>query len=252
MNTIYKKRIFIVLMILTVVVLMATMLIFWLGVNNDILAIKLIIWFVVALIIAFVSLFCLGTLMLVQGIFLKSKFAFFNPVIKGSIKMLYPLVMMFCKLLKLDEMQIKGSFIEINNQLLLNNKVKYLPEEILVLLPHCIQNASCTHKITHDIENCTQCGKCQIKDILIMSKKYKINVLVATGGTIARRKIKELKPKAVMAVACERDLTSGIIDCEPLPVIGVINIRPNGPCFNTGVNLDEFKIGLESLLKEEI
>jgi len=172
--------------------------------------------------------------------------------IKGSIKMLYPLVMMLCKVFKLNENNIKGSFIEINNQLLLNNKSKFKPKDILVLLPHCIQNDICTHKITNDIENCVSCGKCDIKDILEISNKYNINVIVATGGTVARKKIIELRPKAIMAVACERDLTSGIIDSDPLPVIGVINLRPNGPCYNTGVDLLEFENAINSLLKEEI
>ena len=40
-----------------------------------------------------------------------------------------------------------------------------------------------------------------------------------------------------MAVACERDLTSGIQDSYPIPVIGVLNERPFGPCRNTRVDL---------------
>ena len=46
----------------------------------------------------------------------------------------------------------------------------------------------------------------------------------------------EKRPKLVVAVACEGDLTSGIKDCYPLPVIGVLNDRPFGPCFNTHVD----------------
>jgi hypothetical protein len=42
-----------------------------------------------------------------------------------------------------------------------------------------------------------------------------------------------------VAVACERDLSSGIIDSYPLPVLGVTNERPFGPCFNTKVDLGQ-------------
>ncbi|NTU60232.1 MAG: DUF116 domain-containing protein, partial [Deltaproteobacteria bacterium] len=48
--------------------------------------------------------------------------------------------------------------------------------------------------------------------------------------------------------ACERDLTSGIQDAHPLPVYGVLNDRPFGPCFNTSVDLDRVAEALEILV----
>jgi len=53
-----------------------------------------------------------------------------------------------------------------------------------------------------------------------------------------------MKPKAIVAVACELDLTSGIRDTYPIPVIGVLNRRPNGPCYNTSVDIAEVKKAL--------
>jgi hypothetical protein len=47
------------------------------------------------------------------------------------------------------------------------------------------------------------------------------------------------RPQLIIAVACERDLTSGIQDTYPLPVYGILNRRPFGPCFNTEVPLGE-------------
>jgi hypothetical protein len=69
-----------------------------------------------------------------------------------------------------------------------------------------------------------------------IGRKYGVDISVATGGTLARKVIVEKRPKLVLAVACERDLTSGIKDCYPLPVIGILNDRPFGPCFNTTVD----------------
>jgi hypothetical protein len=62
---------------------------------------------------------------------------------------------------------------------------------------------------------------------------------VATGGTLARRIIVDNRPKAIVAVACEHDLTSGIQDAYPIPVIGILNDRPNGPCINTKVDIQK-------------
>lgn len=71
---------------------------------------------------------------------------------------------------------------------------------------------------------------------------------VATGGTLARQIVYKTRPKAVLAIACERDLMSGIQDVYPLPAVGVLNIRPNGPCFNTHVDMAEVRRQLEQII----
>jgi hypothetical protein len=71
---------------------------------------------------------------------------------------------------------------------------------------------------------------------------------VATGGTLARQIVYTTKPQAVLAIACERDLMSGIQDVYPLPAVGVLNIRPNGPCFNTHVDVEAVRRELEKII----
>ena len=46
-------------------------------------------------------------------------------------------------------------------------------------------------------------------------------------------------------VITERDLTSGIRDAYPLPVIGILNRRPEGPCINTRILLAEVERALD-------
>lgn len=60
---------------------------------------------------------------------------------------------------------------------------------------------------------------------------------------------KKLKPKMILSVACERDLTSGIIDVGKIPVVGIVNERPNGPCYNTCVDVSVLKDKLDSIIK---
>ena len=72
-----------------------------------------------------------------------------------------------------------------------------------------------------------------------MKEKYDTKIFIATGGTLARKIIVDSKPKAVIAVACERDLTSGVRDVNKIPVLGVFNSRPNGPCVDTDINIKE-------------
>ncbi len=62
----------------------------------------------------------------------------------------------------------------------------------------------------------------------------------------------EKKPDVIIGVACERDLSSGIQDSYPIPVYGILNRRPFGPCYDTDVDLDLVERGLITFLGHEI
>ena len=72
---------------------------------------------------------------------------------------------------------------------------------------------------------------------LPLGEQHGLKIEVVNGGTLARRKVAALHPDGIIAVACERDLTLGIQDVHPIPVYGVINDRPHGPCVNTCVDM---------------
>lgn len=105
-------------------------------------------------------------------------------------------------------------------------------------------------KITTDVKNCKSCGLCNVADLLKLQNKYNVNVFIATGGTLARKKIKEFRPKAVVAVACERDLTAGVQDIKQIPVLGVFNQRPNGPCVDTKIDAKEVENAIKFFIGE--
>lgn len=119
----------------------------------------------------------------------------------------------------------------------------------MILAPHCLQNAECPHKITIDVANCKQCGKCKIGELKKLADQYDCQLRVVTGGTLARQAIKEQKPGAVIAIACERDLSLGIQDISIIPVLGILNYRPNGPCFNTDVDVIRVHNAMDLLSK---
>lgn len=135
-----------------------------------------------------------------------------------------------------------------NNNIRKKQIAKYDRKDILILLPHCLQNADCPYKVTSDIDNCHDCGKCLIQDFKAIQAEYGIKVRIATGGTLARKIIKDIRPKIILAVACHRDLTEGIKDIDKIPVIGILNSRPNGPCYNTSCDIKEIKTIINKIL----
>jgi len=158
------------------------------------------------------------------------------------INQLYSLVMVLSNVFGIDRGRIQRAYANLNNRIVCSAQYDLMPEDILLLLPHCLQNNECKHRITGDIRNCKKCGKCVIKDIIELIDRYPVKVAVVPGGTLARKRLKDLSPKAVVAVACERDLASGIHDAGSfVPVVGIFNKRPNGPCFNTNVDIEKIE-----------
>lgn len=164
-----------------------------------------------------------------------------------AMKYFLPLFIIVGRLVGLSKERIQHAFVTINNELVLSScRNGRPPKRILLLMPHCLQYSECPVKVTYRAENCKRCGKCPIKRLIEISEEYGATLSVATGGTIARRVVKETRPDLIIAVACERDLTSGIQDTVPLPVYGIFNRRPHGPCFNTEVDLE----AVEAVLRE--
>lgn len=156
------------------------------------------------------------------------------------LKLLYPSLMLFGSFLKNKKERLQLFIIELNNKLVKiqwsRNGIYKSKIRILLLLPHCLQTNLCDVRITNNIYNCKRCGKCIISNIIEFAESQELNLFVATGGTIARRIVGDIRPDAIVAVACERDLSSGIVDTYPIPVIGIINERPYGPCINTTID----------------
>ncbi|ACL75882.1 protein of unknown function DUF116 [Ruminiclostridium cellulolyticum H10] len=157
---------------------------------------------------------------------------------KLGLRVLMPVAVLFTKSNSKEKKSIRYFYIELNNIVVESNNKKYNPNEIMILVPHCLQNSLCGLKVTSNPELCRQCGRCKIGMLLKYTKEKGIKLFVATGGTVARNIVKKTKPEIIISVACERDLMSGISDIKGIPVIGIINKQPNGPCVNTDVDVE--------------
>lgn len=196
--------------------------------------------------LAGLSLLIVGGLTLLVLTLLCGRDLFFSQRLRGIvIKYLFPAIIALGRLVGIDRDTLQQSFIALNNQLVRAKKLRVPADRALILLPHCIQLFDCAIKITGDVDKCVRCGECDISGLAELAKSRGVDIAVATGGTLARKIIVEKRPRIILAVACERDLTSGIRDAYPLPVIGVLNRRPHGPCFNTRIVLDEVARALD-------
>ena len=138
---------------------------------------------------------------------------------------LLPLSLKLAGKLGISRDRLGHSFIRVSNKL-----VKHTSGtgSVLALLPRCL----------------TREQKRRTKEIC--AEYPDVVAYTAPGGSVARKIIFETRPRAIVAVACERDLLSGIQDIAPkIPVIGIPNTRPDGPCKDTKIDLAEFRSALD-------
>ena len=102
--------------------------------------------------------------------------------------------------------------------------------ELLVLIPRCL-------------------SKQALDGVLEIAGRYEVPVFVATRGQLARRVIRERRPRAVVAVACERDMMTGLRDVAgKLPVLGLTMQLPNGPCRDASIDLGQMERWVQGLV----
>lgn len=116
--------------------------------------------------------------------------------------------------------RVSNSLLKVNNALILASKTFTGRERVLLLLPRCLSK---------EVR-----GK-----IMKIVDATDIKHATCTGGEEARKQILLQRPEVVVAVACERDLIAGIQDIHAsLPVIGIPNSRPMGPCTCTELDVE--------------
>ena len=246
-----EKKAFIFLFVLSCIAFLAFLWIIWWIPHSGLISLNKYIPWIFGIFAGLCILYCIIGMTVLLLTFTKKRL-FYNKKIRGLIvKFIFPMLVGIARIFGMDVDKIRRSFVAINNELVMAEAKKVKPERLLVLLPHCLQYHECGVRIIWDIKRCKRCGRCKIKSLLELAEKYNVPISVATGGTLARKVVKEVRPDAIVAVACERDLTSGIQDVYPIPVYGVLNKRPNGPCFDTDVDLENVKKGIEFFLGYE-
>ena len=142
---------------------------------------------------------------------------------------LLPFAIAVAKRLGISRDRLGNSFVTFSNAIV---RASHKPGRgsVIILLPRCLNSDM----------------KRQIKDL---AERAGVGAFTATGGGQARNIIRQHRPSAVIGIACERDLMSGIHDVAPkMPTVGITNKRPEGPCKNTVVDLDEVRAAIEMLM----
>jgi hypothetical protein len=169
---------------------------------------------------------CIAVLLLLlalEGVaVLKFGKSFFpHRLMEGLLLSLLPKTVWLGAKLGISRDRVGNSFIKVHNFFTKSRAGAVDPERLLILLPRCLKKEArgrLLEKVNGDA----------------------LKVLTVAGGEEAREAIRELRPTLILALACERDLMSGIKDvADRVPVLAIPNKRPEGPCKNTDFSLEE-------------
>jgi len=144
--------------------------------------------------------------------------------------MLFPAVARLAQSFGISRDRLGHSFIEVSNRLATPLRAE---GSVLALVPRCLSK---------ELKKEVQSVCAEFPDVILHT---------APGGTQARSIIRDIRPRAIVAVACERDLVSGIHDVAPrIPIIGIPNSRPLGPCKDTVIDIGKFRSAILFFCKE--
>jgi len=182
----------------------------------------ILIWGVVSAVL-FVQLFL--TVMFKRNFFLGKKHVFV------VFDIVFTRVFKLSRLCRISRDKMGYSFVMVSNAVVKAIHRTLAEKRLMILLPRCL-------------------SKEVLQEVYKLKEIYPVEIFTVSGGELARKKVKEYNPSAIIGVACERDLVSGIRDVgHKIPVVGIPNSRPNGPCKDTVIDIGELKRAVEFYLR---
>jgi hypothetical protein len=180
-------------------------------------------WSAFVLFILFLVLVCVEVFLLIR--FRKSVFPYLW--VEKFLLALLSRSMWLGEKFGISKDRVGNSFIKVHNLMLKSHSRILKGDVLLVLLPRCLEKEA-RRQVVERVN-----GKA-------------VQIVTAAGGEEARKAVKRHNPSLILAVACERDLISGIKDvAKKIPVLAIPNKRPEGPCKNTHLHLTDLDEALK-------
>lgn len=110
----------------------------------------------------------------------------------------------------------------------------------VVFVPHCMRNIEkCKAKELGSYYVCAECGGCKIGNISKKSKQLGYKALyILKGGKAVKKLTEEMKPRAVLGVACYFEGVMGMEESEKHGMtVQFVPLTRDG-CVDTDVNLE--------------
>lgn len=131
-------------------------------------------------------------------------------------------------------------YIELKNSIHRDTFMRISPAHKLLFLPQCLRNSrTCSAVLGPSGWRCKKCsghGTCKVFRIKQRAESLGYRVFIVPGGSMTFKLIEKFKPKAVLGVACIKELIMAVEELR-VPAQGIQLLRDG--CINTDVSLKD-------------
>ena len=139
-----------------------------------------------------------------------------------------------------DETEILALFNQMKNEAYKDTFLSTPYNERIILFPQCLRNPDCEAKQDEWGYKCVDCGRCGISRIKNLAKELGYAALfIVRGGSVIEKIFAEFNPKAVIGVACNKEVFLGNLVCEKHGVVTQSVLLTKEGCYNTDVNFKQ-------------
>jgi len=143
------------------------------------------------------------------------------------------------KLIGIGPENVDRLYIEFKNDRYRDEFKSISPKNKIIFLPQCLRAPKCKAEMTENGYKCVKCGsfrECKVYAIKAKAESMGYKIFINPGGSMVFKIIKKLRPKAVLGVACMKEL---VMAAEELKIPGQgVELLRNG-CFNTDVDVEK-------------
>jgi len=127
-------------------------------------------------------------------------------------------------------------FIDMKNDINRGAFRKIKPKDKILFLPQCLRNPKCRAKVNGFGYDCVDCCGCKASQLKRGAEKLGYRVFIVPGGSMVFKAIEKLKPKAVIGVACLKELLPAVEEIHlPLQTVELSKVG----CINTDVDINK-------------
>jgi len=111
----------------------------------------------------------------------------------------------------LQKVGIDYDIVKITNEYYRDDFARIQPEQIAVILPHCLVNARCASRFSK--ENgiiCTECGRCGCGEIKTLCEEKKLQFFISPSMGFTKRLAQRTNMRGAIGAVCDYELQRGL------------------------------------------
>jgi hypothetical protein len=147
-----------------------------------------------------------------------------------------------------DEAEVLDLFNNVKNEAYRETFLSTPYHERIILFPQCLRHPDCKAKSDKWGFHCEECGQCGISKIKRLAEELGYaQVFIIRGGSVIELIFEKFNPKAVVGIACNKEIFLGNLLCEKYGVVTQSVPLSREGCYNTDVDFKQVETCIRAI-----